>query len=32
MPESWQSLFDRAAAFDVDEMAIRDALEERRDG
>lgn len=31
MPESWKSLFARAAAFDVDEAAIRDALEERRD-
>lgn len=31
MPESWESLFTRAAAYEVDETVIRDALEEQRD-
>ena len=31
MPESWESLFTRAAAFDVDEEAVTEALAEVRD-
>lgn len=31
MPESWESLFARAAAFDVDEEAVTEALAEVRD-
>ena len=32
MPESWESLFVRAAAFDVETEAVTDALAEVRDG
>jgi hypothetical protein len=31
MPESWESLFVRAAAFDVDAEAVTEALAEVRD-
>jgi hypothetical protein len=31
MPERWESLFARAAEYEVDEAAVREALTEVRD-